>query len=351
MSQKISDIVQITISRETQVVKQANFGLILIVDEFDPGDSPPFVGRTKTYSDLAGLTTDGYSSGDYVYDTAQKILSQNPSVATFKVGAKFITTTPDANWTDAMVAIRSADPDFYGVLIKSKVLAEQTLVAAWAETQKVLFGIRSDDADILDDGVTTDIASVIKAANADRSFVYYDPDTEADFIDAAAMGERFPKNPGAGTWKFKTLRAVSSYDLETDEWTNALAKNANVYVNRSGIDMTEEGKVGSGEYIDVIRGLDWLESTIQVLIFTELVRVEKIPFTDEGIAVVNGLLKQGLDQGVQRKIITANYNTVVPAVSDISTIDKGNRLLPDITFTATLQGAIHKIQIQGTVSV
>ena len=145
MSQKISDIVQVTISRETQVVKQQNFGIILLVDEFDPGASPPFTGRTKTYSTLAELTTDGYSSGDFVYDEAQIILSQNPSIETFKVGAKFIVTTPDADWTAAMVAIRSADPDWYGCTILSQDIANQTLVAAWAQTEKVLFGIRSTD--------------------------------------------------------------------------------------------------------------------------------------------------------------------------------------------------------------
>lgn len=351
MSQKISDIVQVTISRETQVVKQQNFGIILIVDEFDPGDSPPFTGRTKTYSTLAELTTDGYSSGDFVYDEAQIILSQNPSIETFKVGAKFTVTTPDATWTAAMVAIRSADPDWYGCTIISQDIANQTLVAAWAQTEKVQFGIRSTDTDILDSGVSTDIASVIQAANYDRSFVYYHPNTQAEYIDAAAFGERFPKNPGAGTWKFKTLIGITSYDLETSERTNALAKNANIYIDRAGIDMVEEGTVGSGEFIDVMRGLDWLESNIQTLIFAVLVNVEKIPYTDEGVAIVDGKLREALDQGVQRTVITSDYTTTVPAVSDVPVADRGNRLLPDIKFTATLQGAIHKIQIAGTVSV
>lgn len=485
MGQPISDIVSISITRETQSVKQANFGVILLVDEFDPGSSPPFTGRTKEYGDLEELAADGYASGSYVYDSAAKIFAQNPSVDSILVGAKFITSTPDASWTAAMNAIRQENRDWYGFTIKSTTLADQKEVADYAESAtnpKVLFLIRSDDDDIIDQAANTagyqtisntgslgeflgttvpaiasqtdyelditvdgtlyqlanididitddwdaitaaiqtalraatgstetvaidvdekikvtsattgesstiliaagtagtgsgdllavidalgatyvtsidtavqgseDIAIYIQANSYERSAVFYSSNALTNYIDSAAMGERFPKDPGSGTWKFKTLSGITADSLTTSERSTALAKNANIYIERAGISMTEEGTVGVGEYLDVIRGIDWLESRIQEIIFSALVNSEKIPFTDEGITTIEGLLKQGLSEGV-RKGVLASYETSVPLASDVSAANKASRTLPDVTFTAVLAGAIHFVQISGVVSV
>ncbi len=40
-----------------------------------------------------------------------------------------------------------------------------------------------------------------------------------------------------------------------------------------------------------------------------------------------------------------------PLVKDVSTIDRGNRLLPDVEFSARIAGAIHTFQIQGVLSI
>lgn len=483
--QPISDIVTITIDRQTQSVKQANFGTILLVDEFNPASSPPFTGRTKEYSSLEELSTDGYTVGSYVYDSATKIFSQNPSVVSVKVGAKFITSTPDASWTAALNAIRQVDLDWYGLSIKSTTLADQKEVATWAEAAKnpkILFLIRADDEDVIDQTVNTsgyqtisntgslgefnpatvagiatqtnyelditvdgtlhqlnnisiaitdtwtlvataiqtalrsftsstetvvidldkkirvtsatdgeastiaitagtagggsgdllavitalgatytatvdtavigseDIATYLKANSYERSAVYFSLNALTNYIDSAAMGERFPKDPGSGTWKFKTLSGVTPDDLTTSERSTAIAKNANIYIQRANISMTEEGVVGVGEYLDVIRGIDWLESRIQENIYSQLVNVEKIPYTDEGVTIINGLLKQVLSEAVNRGIL-ASFTTSVPLVKDVSAANKAARILPDVKFTGVLAGAIHFVQVSGVVSV
>jgi len=351
MSQPISNVVQISITRETQVVKKANFGTILLVDEIDTGDSPPFLTRTKEYAagsaGLAELAADGYSLGDYVYDAAVVIFSQNPSVDKLKVGMKKIVTDADASWNAALVAIRAFDSDWYGFSIKSTVEADQEEAADWAETAKVICALRTADTTVIT--VTeTDIAFYISNNNLDRSFCVYDPENE--YIECAMLAERFPYDPGEGTWKFKTLASIASYDLTSSERGYALAKNCNLYIDIAGIDMIEEGQVGSGEFIDVMRGVDWLESHIQETIFAELVNVQKIPYTDAGVTLVDGLLREALTDGTEH-VIATGFITEVPVVSSVSVIDRGNRLLPDVKFTATPQGAIHKTNIAGIVSI
>jgi hypothetical protein len=74
-----------------------------------------------------------------------------------------------------------------------------------------------------------------------------------------------------------------------------------VYTTRGGVNVTEDGVVASGEYIDIIRGIDWLESRLEVAIFTNLVNKRKIPYDDGGIASALAVLNshsEGIGVGV-----------------------------------------------------
>jgi hypothetical protein len=41
----------------------------------------------------------------------------------------------------------------------------------------------------------------------------------------------------------------------------------------------------------------------------------------------------------------------VPRAIDIPANDKANRILPDVTFTAILAGAVHSVQVNGTLAL
>ena len=45
------------------------------------------------------------------------------------------------------------------------------------------------------------------------------------------------------------------------------------------------------------------------------------------------------------------FSVEAPRAADVSAANKAARLLPDITFRATYQGAISKVEISGTISV
>lgn len=224
--------------------------------------------------------------------------------------------------------------------------------AAWAETQKKIYFVTSNDADIPTSS-TSDLFSDLEAFNYDRTAMQYHPDltTSDQFFSEGWLGVMLPKDPGSATWKFKNISGITSYNLTSSERGFVLGKNGNIYTETAGVDITEEGVVASGEYIDIIRGIDWLEAIIAENIYSTLVNVDKIPFTNEGIASIEGLLRESLDEAVRAGLIADDYVTTVPKVADISTANKLARTLPDVEFTATLQGAIHKVEIQGTVSV
>lgn len=256
------------------------------------------------------------------------------------------------SYTQALAKIVQESDDWYALAIESRTDANILLVAAWIETQKKLFAIASSDTDILGSG-SADIAAQLEALNYDRTITIFNADAATIFPEFAWFGKMLPTDPGSATWMFKTLTGIVATVLTSGQRTYALAKNCNIYHEVGGVDMTEEGKVASGEYIDVIRGIDWLQARMMEKIFGHLVNSPKISFTDAGIAVVEADVRAILDLGIAKGLIalTPAYTVTVPLAADVSSANKIARNLPDVTWEATLAGAIHHVTIAGRVIV
>jgi hypothetical protein len=229
-------------------------------------------------------------------------------------------------------------------------------VAAWTETMKKIFIYSSSSSAIKNPASTSDLAYFMKNLAYDRTISCYHTasqgDTDPDFFESGWPGECLPYDPGEQTWCFKTISGVSPYSLTSSERTAILNKNCNIYTTTAGVNITESGVVASGEYIDVMRGIDWLQARLQEEVFTNLVNERKIPLTDEGITIIvgiaQGVLEEVANQGV---LVLESIEVTAPKVADISTADKLARILPDVNFSATLQGAIHKVEINGVITV
>lgn len=241
--------------------------------------------------------------------------------------------------------------DFYGLVTDLWDPVNIAEVAAAVEPASVplIYSAETQDSDVIT-SATGDIASTLQTADYERTFLTY-----ADNIDASKaagwLGKQLPTTPGSTTWKFKTLNGVSATALTTAEVAFADGKSCNTYTTVGGITITAEGVVSSGEFIDVIRFVDWLTARVKENVFRALAINPKIPFTDSGIqavvAEVEGVLRQGVFNGGlngdEDLIVTA------PLAADVDANDRASRLLPDIEFIATLAGAIHKTTITGKV--
>lgn len=340
----LNQIINVTITRQTTPVSQAGFGTPLIV-----GEHTRFAERVKTYASLTEMTDDGFVAADEEYIAANAIFAQNPKLTQIKVGRKDV--DPET-YVEALQAIQAADDDWYAVILDSHDAADVQAVAAWIETQEKIFGTSSNDPNILVSAATTDIAYLLSQAEYERTFVMFS-DTNDDYPEAALLGKQLPTDPGTTTWAYKTLAGITPDELTTAEAAAAHAKNAITYQTIAGVNITRYGQMASGEYIDTIRGVDWLAARLQEDIYSLLVNQPKIPFTDAGVASVEAAVKERLQDGVDIGFLAADPapETSAPKVADVSTNDKANRTLPDITFTATLAGAIHKVTINGVVTV
>ena len=162
-----------------------------------------------------------------------------------------------------------------------------------------------------------------------------------------------PTEPGSITWKFRELAGIAAVPLTATHRVNLVAKNANFNQDVAGANIMAEGTTADGDFIDVQRGIDWLDDDMSKAVFIVLKAAEKVPFTDPGVAVVQAEVLASLQRAVDRTILAADPAPVVtvPLVADIATVDKAARTLPDVKFTGTLAGAIHKAIIDGVVSV
>lgn len=319
-------------SATTTTVATAIAALINAVTDVDATSDAAVITVTKASAAPAGTLTN--------------ILELDPKLSLFDA-------TADPGIADDLAACLDEDADWYGLVLDSNSEAEVKAAAAWVEANRKLFCANTSDSGVLDADEDTDVASDLKAASYARTALLYSGKELLSYSAAAWMGDRFPYDPGAATWKFKTLAAVTVDSLTAGQRAAALEKNCNVYTVIAGIPMTEEGVTSSGEFIDVTRDVDWLEAEIKVRVFQRLVNSQKVPYTDTGIDLLVAILKGTLQDAIRAGVLREDPEPVVvaPTVAEINGIDRADRKVPGITFTAELAGAIHALTIQGTLSV
>jgi len=259
--------------------------------------------------------------------------------------------TTDPGIATDLAAINLENANWYGLQIDSQSKAEIVAAAAWVESNKKLFVPASADT-ACRTAATDDVMSALKALAYERTGVIYH-EKPHQYAGAAWMGEEFPKNPGASTWKFKSLAGVDVSSLSETSVTNIKAKNGNFYVEVGGINITQDGKTAKPEWIDVMRDIDWLHVNMQADVFELLANVDKVPFDQGGITLMQNTVQARLEDAVTRTVLRSDPapTTTVPLLADIPTSDRANRHLPDIKFVGYLAGAIHSTRIDGIVAV
>lgn len=340
----LDDIINVQISRETESVDRANFGVPLFLIE-DSVAADSLTERVKAYSNIDAVADD-YSATDAAYKMAAAAFSQEIRPNRIKIGKK----ATDETYVEALGLIVAEDDDWYALTIQSAAGTEIQPVAAWIEPRVKIFIARCAETDI-PTNATDDIASVLNAAEYDRTAIMYHTKALTEYIDCAWLGDCLPRDPGSQTWMFKTLNTITYDALSAAEKDYVLGKSANTYQRIAGVNITQQGTMAGGEYIDIIRGIDWLTARIKERIFTRLINAPKIPYTNKGIAIIEAQVREQLGIAVDQQLIAPEpqYTVTVPDVLDTDELDRQNRQLKEVNFRARLAGAIHYVEIRGAV--
>lgn len=249
------------------------------------------------------------------------------------------------------------ESDFFGFVLVNKSSNDAIMQAAdFAESNKRQFFVSRSDADILT-SVDTDILSKLKAkAYNYTNFIFGNDDN----LDVAFMSAGYANSIGNDNFANMTLNSVTVDNLTESQFLNVKGKNGNTYETIHNINMTQNGICTSGEYIDIIRDSCSLYDDVLTGL-TELLSNNKIRYVDSGILEVTENIAKTLDTYVTNGFIAEedtnddgstnkSYIIQAPKASSISSADKSNRTLRNVTFQCRLAGAINHTIIFGSLS-
>jgi hypothetical protein len=349
----VAQIVTVTPNVSSQQVQHFIQTINGIIFDFTSDSSPT---AAEVVTGLTALINANLTLGVTATGSTTLILTSNLAGQGFthaeSANLAAVTTMPNHGVAEDINDIQQLNDNWYALILLDHTAADVLEAAAYIETQKKIFGTSSQDSNVI--GVsTTDIASKLHALSYARTWVMYSGVADTVWPEAAWMGRVLPDGVGSSTWKFKALAGVVSDQLSGTAISNAQGKSCNIYTPVGGLDITEEGVMASGEYIDVTRFIDWLVSTMETNVYSLLVNNEKIPFTNKGIATVENAVLQTLQEGLDNGGVSPDPapTVTVPDILAVPTQDKAARTLNGVVFTCTLAGAIHKVNIQGFVSV
>jgi hypothetical protein len=325
---------------------------------------------TSLANALAGtnllISTDGTGT-QTIADTVSTVRPASPFTVTGNAGGNWfsleivdvtaisVKMTHTGDPTADLDALQLEDSGWYCLLTHFNSPSVVQNAATWVEahTKIYAFDLPETDAIQVVVGSGTDALAACHSAGFTRSAGSYHH-RPATFMSSAWAGRVLPVDPGGDTWALKPLIGVGiASKLTTTNRNNLKARNANYCTVGFGKNITFNGTTFDGDFIDVTRGLDWLNDDITKGIGGVLLAVNKIPFTNQGVTSIVNQVEASLGRAVQRGILRDTPKPVVtaPDVEDVSDADRGQRLLPDVLFTGQLAGAIHKVIVKGRVSL
>jgi hypothetical protein len=202
--------------------------------------------------------------------------------------------------------------------------------------------------------VSTDaVATALKAKEYTRTIVTYNPNT-SEHMAAALIGACGSAPVGSITWKFKTLRGITPTDVNTARLTTLHNLGVNAYVTKAGIPQTSEGRVVSGDFIDVMMSVDWVAYDIGEKTQRVFTNNGKVAYTDAGISMLEAATLTTLQTAYLNGMIAADgdeplYGTSFAKRADVDPLDRAARIYNGGSFWFELAGAIHKTRVRGEV--
>jgi len=206
--------------------------------------------------------------------------------------------TSSPTYPEAIDLVRDVNDDFYAISIDTHVQADVLEVAAHTESLITsegtgkMFMTSSQDPETLNPASITDTMFKLKDANYRRSWIVYSSAADTNFIETAVAGAFLPSSPGTSVVAYKTLTGIVA-DLLTSTQSQAVrgtpqsgftdGKHGNTYEKVSGTDIVIDGLTSAGEFFDIIRSLDFLQSRVVSAQWELLLSTPKIPDTNPGI--------------------------------------------------------------------
>lgn len=254
---------------------------------------------------------------------------------------------------DALVL---ASVDFYGVVTPFASKAEVSAIAAWVEANRRFFFVSLMDSAMADTAYdssqpTANVGSVLKSNSYVRTFAV-SVDSSADFTAEGALSYLLGTKAGSATLSLKTVKGATATARSDTQRGHLKSYNLTPYVFMGGSPVLlgskdAGGRTSGGEWPDVVRDTDEFVARTQERVFFRLRTADKVPYTDDGIAVITAELGGQAQAGILSGFLANDEGrrpaVIAPRASAVSSTDRDNRVLPGVSLTAYIAGAIHSV--------
>jgi hypothetical protein len=331
----LDKIVTVEVSNASMPVSTEAFDTTLILN-----DSKNTV-SVATYSSLVALSAD-YDSSTVVYKVANTAFSQKRRPSKIMVGQ-----CETNKFVEGYTAIKALNNDFYGVVCTSKTQAVQLAVAEQVEADTKIFGCS------INDGSTILTANGLHGKLVDKNYRRtFCTLTNAvnEYPEAGVFGQALTYPAGSITWSLKELSGVTGA-LVTN--IDALkTAHCNYVLKLAGRNIFMDGVAINGDYLDEIHGEDKLKNGIQTEIVNCLLSNGKIPFNQTGLDTIQSVIYSAMLSSANDGFLDKETILVrMPILSEISSTDKGARVLNNCYAEAKKTNAIHKIGINVVINL
>ena len=177
------------------------------------------------------------------------------------------------------------------------------------------------------------------------------------FESAALVGATAGKNPGSITYKNQILKGINPQSLTDSQITAIHKKGGLTFVTKAGDNVTTEGKVAGGEYIDIIDSQDYVIQQLEYGTQKALNTAGRIPYDNTGIALLESVAVDVFQDAYINGIIATNddgtpaYSVSYAPRTETTATDRAARRYLGGQFSFTLSGAIHECEITGSIIV
>lgn len=276
-----------------------------------------------------------------IYKAASLMLAQDNAPATFAIMASANTTVAALpaimyqGWRQLIVVSLGTEGESTAEEIAAYILADGT---------KMYFTS------------VTAVGSVTISDN-ERAVVMVHADTSVPFPEAALVGATAGKPVGSITYKNQILTGLTPAVLSDTELTAISNANAIAFVLKAGEGVTSDGITTSGEYIDIIDSEDWIIQNIEYQTQQVLNNNDKIPYDNNGIAMLENVCVNVLREAANNGMIAVGddgdyqYSVDYQGRSATSATDRAKRQYVLGAFSFALSGAIHTVEINGTIEI
>lgn len=335
--------IDIKITRQTRPVSQRGFGIPLVLAT---SKNLPYKIYKNDNSVMEAVAED-FSTDTAEYRLFDRMFSQEPAPAEIAVYGVSYDKEVDSSLdlVDALNDLILENHDFYYLVSPEQGDDEITALAEWISDKDKFYVATTSNVEL---------AEELKELYENVHIMVYD---QPELYPAEGLVAHLaPQTIGSYTWTFKTIKGVppAKYD---DVMINRIHEaNASTYISEGGANITSNGRVCNGEFADVIQGQHFIKAEMTKNVFGLLTKMPKVPYSNDGIGLVVAEMKKALNTAGDNGILAGEpgsyeYTIEIPDVSEISFNDKAERVLPDIPWTATIQGAIEKVNINGVLSI